>query len=265
MNTDRERSADGKWEQSEDIASLFFERKNMGHSKKPLDARLRAAADMVLEAIHDISMPCVADIGCDHGFVTAYLIRQRPDIHMIASDISEASLKKTEILLSQTGLDQNVEVICGDGLKVLESKKADAVLIAGMGGETIRQILEEGIDYCASADLFLQANTDVPLLREGLAGIGLGIARESFPEAGGRRYVIIEASKKAEVLSSPESWLLGTAVNGISSQGQRAYLTRMLEQMRGTHAKLMESGTKRSQAKVPEIEKTIEILERVLL
>ena len=116
----------------------------MGHSKKPLDARLRAAADMALETLRGVEHPHAADIGCDHGFVTAYLLRQRPELSMIAGDISEASLAKARILLSQAGLESQVQTICGDGLSVLDGQpQMDVILIAGMGGRTILEILRQ--------------------------------------------------------------------------------------------------------------------------
>ena len=160
----------------------------MGHSKKPLDARLRAAADMALETLRGIEHPHAADIGCDHGFVTAYLLRQRPELSMIAGDVSEASLAKARILLSQAGLERQVQTICSDGLSVLDGQpQMDVILIAGMGGRTILDILRQGEQYIGSAGLILQANTEVPALREGLSSLGIGLKREAFPEGGSER------------------------------------------------------------------------------
>ncbi len=203
----------------------------MGHSKKPLDARLRAAADMALETLRGVEHPYAADIGCDHGFITAYLLRQRPDLSMIAGDISESSLAKAQILLSQAGLENQVHTICGDGLSVLDGQPhMDVILIAGMGGRTILEILQKGERYIGSAGLVLQANTDIPVLREGLSRMGIGLKREAFPESGGRRYVVLLAGRDASVMKSSAEYLLGTAVYGIESMGQRLYLQSMREQ-----------------------------------
>ena len=223
----------------------------MYHSKKPLDARLRAAADMALETLRGIEHPHAADIGCDHGFVTAYLLRQRPDLSMIAGDISEASLAKTRILLSQTGMERQVTAICGDGLEILRDQPPmDVILIAGMGGRSILEILERGQDYIGQAGLILQANTDIPALREGLCRLGIGILREAFPEAGGRQYVVLLASKDAPLLDTPTGFRLGTAVRGIEGMGQRKYLLSIRAQLVKKTEKLSDAGNARAKAQL---------------
>ncbi|MBQ8092105.1 MAG: SAM-dependent methyltransferase [Clostridia bacterium] len=237
----------------------------MGHSKKPLDARLRAAADMALETLRGIDQPHAADIGCDHGFVTAYLLRQRPELSMIAGDISEASLAKTSILLSQMGMEHKAITRCGDGLEVLSGQPPmDVILIAGMGGKTILEILDRGRENIGNATLVLQANTDIPLLREGLYRLGLGIIREAFPEAGGRRYVVIMAKKGTLLLDTPAGFKFGTAVRGIESMGQRLYLAGLLQQLQKTSEKLSCSGTARTKAKYEAALEEIEELNRLL-
>lgn len=237
----------------------------MGHSKKPLDARLRAAADMALETIRGIEHPHAADIGCDHGFVTAYLLRQRPDLSMIAGDVSEASLAKAQVLLSQAGLEGQVQTLCGDGLSVLEGQPAmDVILIAGMGGRTVLDILQRGEKYIGTAGLILQANTDVPVLREGLSKMGIGLRREAFPEAGGRRYVVMLAGRNAPVPDGFAGYLLGTAVNGIDSMGQQLYLRSMREQTAQKVAKLAASGTSSAKKKLEEANRILEEIDRVL-
>ena len=237
----------------------------MGHSKKPLDARLRAAADMALETLRGVEHPHAADIGCDHGFVTAYLLRQRPELSMIAGDISEASLAKARILLSQAGLESQVQTICGDGLSVLDGQsQMDVILIAGMGGRTILEILRQGERFIGSAGLILQANTEVPALREGLSSLGIGLKREAFPEAGGRRYVVMLADRNSPVCSGPEGFLLGTAVNGIESMGQRLYLQSLREQTAKKTEKLAASATSRSQKNLEETKRILDMIDRVL-
>lgn len=225
----------------------------MYHSKKPLDARLRAAADMALEMLRGIEHPQAADIGCDHGFTTAYLLRQRPDLRMVAGDISEASLAKARILLSQTGMERQVATICGDGLEVLRDQPAmDVIIIAGMGGRTILEILERGQAFIGQAGLILQPNTEIPALREGLCRLGIGIRREAFPEAGGRQYVVLLAEKDAPILDTPAGFRLGTAVRGIEGMGQRKYLMSIRDQLVKKTEKLSAAATARTKAQLAE-------------
>ena len=83
----------------------------------------------------------VADIGCDHGRLTAALLQQNNCRHVIASDISEPSLKKAEELIRYIGLSDRVSVRCGNGLTVLKPNECDAIAILGMGGTLMAQLL----------------------------------------------------------------------------------------------------------------------------
>lgn len=82
-----------------------------------------------------------ADVGCDHGYCTQYMLVNGLCESAIISDISEKSLKKAQTLLSQYIESGVLRSVCCDGLSKIEN--ADFVLIAGMGGEEIIKILKE--------------------------------------------------------------------------------------------------------------------------
>ena len=69
-----------------------------------LDERLSAAAELAQEALAGIERPVAADIGCDHGFLTAKLLETVPNLTMLASDVSAPSLEKARRLLAERGL-----------------------------------------------------------------------------------------------------------------------------------------------------------------
>ena len=54
-----------------------------------LDARLQAAATLALEAMRGRQHPRAADIGCDHGQLTAYLLEQVPDLTALVAEAHE--------------------------------------------------------------------------------------------------------------------------------------------------------------------------------
>ncbi|NLW24554.1 MAG: SAM-dependent methyltransferase [Clostridia bacterium] len=84
----------------------------------------------------------VADIGTDHGLLPCYLVQKGVSPLAIAADISKGPLKMAERLVSTLLLADRVELRLGDGLKVLNPGEVDTVVIAGMGGATIKNILE---------------------------------------------------------------------------------------------------------------------------
>ena len=104
-----------------------------------LEPRLFELCDMVR------GYSCVADIGCDHGRLSCALLQSFDIKRVIAADISETCLQKARKLAEKCGLLSRIDIRCGDGLSVLCAEEADAVIIAGMGGELISNILENSI------------------------------------------------------------------------------------------------------------------------
>ena len=112
-----------------------------------LRPRLTAAAEL-LETLPDGI--CIADIGCDHGRLSCGLMQRNPSWRCIAADVSAPSQEKARQLAAFTGLSDRVEIRCGDGLSVLREGEADAVVLCGMGGELIVDLLTKASFSLAS-------------------------------------------------------------------------------------------------------------------
>lgn len=187
-----------------------------------LDERLSAIAALVLEAIQGREKPCAADIGCDHGQLTAHLLMRCPELQMIASDVSAPSLEKAKKLLAANGLSDRACVTVADGLAGID-RPVDAIVIAGMGAETILRIVKEGKEKIGDAALIVQSNVDLPLLRTELAHEGFRIEKEVFTRAGGRRYVtMLVRTGESEEIDARKA-LLGSAAGGVQNEEQHAY------------------------------------------
>ena len=86
----------------------------------------------------------IADIGTDHGYVPMLLLKNRISPRVVMSDISEGSLAKARETFAACKLDDRVaasDFRIGDGLSVIEAGEVDEVIIAGLGGHTIKNIL----------------------------------------------------------------------------------------------------------------------------
>ena len=86
----------------------------------------------------------LADIGCDHGYVPVSLIEQGKIRYAIASDINEGPLASCKALVEECGFEDKISCVLSDGLKGISLDDADDILIAGMGGELIFDILKNG-------------------------------------------------------------------------------------------------------------------------
>jgi tRNA (adenine22-N1)-methyltransferase len=105
-----------------------------------LSKRIYALANNVIDG-HSI-----ADIGTDHGYVPMLLMKEGRSPHVIMSDISEGSLAKAKETFAAVHLDDRVsesDFRIGDGLQTIEAGEVDEIIIAGLGGHTIKSILAD--------------------------------------------------------------------------------------------------------------------------
>ena len=189
-----------------------------------LDERLTAIAQLALDAMRDAENPCAADIGCDHGMLAAHLLQVRPDLRVIASDVSAPSLEKARRLITSLGMAERAKFCVADGLDGID-EPVHVIVIAGMGAGTILKIIREGMDKAGCAALIVQANLDIPMLRERLTQMGFAIEKERFAEAAGRQYATLLVRKSDAALRplTQREALLGSAINGMTDKAQRRY------------------------------------------
>ena len=127
-----------------------------------------------------------ADIGCDHGYIAEYMLKNGLCERAYISDISRESLKKAEKLLAEFIAAGRCVPVCADGLSGIH-EPCDLVLIAGMGGEEIVHILE-GHDLPARFALQPMKNSEK--VREFLISRGAKITRD-FTFQDGKFYDFI--------------------------------------------------------------------------
>ncbi|MDO5111280.1 MAG: class I SAM-dependent methyltransferase [Clostridia bacterium] len=137
---------------------------------------------------------CVADIGCDHGRLCAWLLQQGRVARAIGTDVSEASLQKARALCALCGLEDAWALRVGDGLSALTPNEADTLFFCGMGGELIARMLESG-DMIARAArcIVMQPMRGTAELREYLYTHAYEIFDEQIVLDAGRYYQIIAA------------------------------------------------------------------------
>lgn len=108
---------------------------------------------------------CVADIGCDHGLLSVALIESGRSEYVIASDISKDSLEKAYKLVLEKGLESKVDCVLSDGLAHLTDRHTDVIVIAGMGGHLISEIISKEMSVAAGPELILCPHSNADELR----------------------------------------------------------------------------------------------------
>lgn len=109
----------------------------------------------------------IMDVGTDHGYIAIELIKRNLADKVIASDINKDPLNKAKLNVSLEGLSNKIELRLGGGLTPVKENEVNGVLIAGMGGNLIRDILENDIKKVKNMDyLVLQPAQNPEVLRE---------------------------------------------------------------------------------------------------
>lgn len=176
---------------------------NMDNKEIILSKRMQMVADMVTKG------SVVADIGCDHGFVSIYLTEKGICPHVIAMDVNEGPLLRAKEHIVERGLSSRIDVRLSDGMKQLQDREADAVIIAGMGGRLVIKILSAHMDRVRNLrEIILQPQSEIHLVRTFLSGNGFSIVQEDMVEDAGKYYPCIKASYcgKKEEYTDCEAW-----------------------------------------------------------
>ena len=162
--------------------------------------RLCAIAGMVTKGNR------LADVGCDHGYLSIYLVEERIVPSAIAMDVRPGPLSRARENISRYGLEDYIETRLSDGLTKLEPGEGDTLVIAGMGGPLMERILNEGTKVREGfQELILQPQSDLPHFRHFLSEIGWEIVREEMIKEDGKFYPMMKA-----VHGEKENFLPGT-------------------------------------------------------
>ncbi|MCL2697754.1 MAG: class I SAM-dependent methyltransferase [Oscillospiraceae bacterium] len=147
-----------------------------------LDGRLAACAALVRRG------SSVADIGTDHALIPVFLW-QSGWTDIIASDIKQGPLESARRNAEKYGAD--VKLLLSNGFEKLPCR--DDIIIAGMGGETIAEILAGCVYKDENTRFILQPMTRQDRLRRSLSEIGFGIVHETITYEHRRTYTVIYA------------------------------------------------------------------------
>ena len=138
---------------------------------------------------------CVADIGCDHGYLSIELVRRGLFKRAVAMDLRKGPLKAAEENIKEAGLEERIECRLSDGLEALEEGVADTAVCAGMGGMLIIDIMKASLLKFKSLKKFVLApQSDMSAVRRYLKQEGFHIKDEGLSEDAGKYYQMLLVS-----------------------------------------------------------------------
>ena len=197
-----------------------------------LDDRLRCAFDLLRGSA------AVADIGCDHGKLTAALLLEGGCRRVIAGDISPDCLQKTREIIERYGLQDKAETRLGSGLSVLFPGECDAAAILGMGGELMLELLTDSKAVAEAMDkLVLQPMSGIEELRQWLYEERWHVMADRLISVGRRWYQLLSVQKADRPDPWPEGfpvdcWLVGYRSFVDRELGLKPYCQEQLQKRR---------------------------------
>ena len=168
-----------------------------------LSKRLQTIADFVKKGA------VVADIGTDHAHIPIYLIKNNIISKAYACDINKGPLEKAKENIENFGVSENIVLRLSNGLDKMSNKEADTIIIAGMGGELIIDILERGKSFFNKKNTFiLSPHTKTDEVRDYLLRKGFEILKEDMCIDEGKFYTVMEGRYTENKLMYSEAELL---------------------------------------------------------
>lgn len=151
-----------------------------------LGKRLKKVAGLILPSDK------LADVGCDHGYLSVYLIEKQICKYVIAMDVNKGPLQKAEENIRRFGYKDYIETRLSNGLNKLNINEAEGYICAGMGGPLALEILWNDRDKVKEMrQVILQPQSELWLVRRTLKQWGFVIDKEDIEFEDGKYYFMM--------------------------------------------------------------------------
>lgn len=193
-----------------------------------------------------------ADVGCDHGYIAYEMLKNRKCDRVIASDISAECLQKAETLLRETFPDKYTAVV-SDGFENVGN--CDCALIAGMGGDTIADILAAAAGRLPEY-LVLQPMKNSQRVRRDLVSLGYEILRD-YTFRDGKFYDVILAKKGGNKTYTADDYIYGRDNLIEKSEDFVALVNSRIDELKDAKEKASETSKNEIDKRITELERVI--------
>lgn len=223
-----------------------------------LTPRLQTIADLVPHG------GIVGDVGTDHGYVPIYLVETGVCQKAIATDINEGPTDNARQAVNEADLKESIDVRLGGGLVPYEIGEVDTVIIAGMGGLLIRDILLERPEMTKSVKTFiLQPMVAQDELRAWLVANHFKIIDEKLSQEAHRMYEIIVVEHGDMTVEDPLSYELGVKLLKAEDPLSKVFLDKKIKKITEIINGLEASKKEESKLKIPELKSKLERMEAI--
>lgn len=184
---------------------------------------------------------CVVDVGCDHGFLSIYLVQQGISPRVLAMDVRKGPLSGAQEHIAEYGMGDYIETRLSDGLLEYRIGEAQSLVCAGMGGKLMMKILKESEEKAKSLEeLILQPQSELPAFRRFLKAEGYLTLDENILCEEGKYYFLFKvcyAPGKESAEEEPQA-VLYEKYGRLLLQRRHPVLKEYLESMRASAEKI---------------------------
>lgn len=204
----------------------------------------------------------VADIGTDHAYLPVYLISHGISKKAFAADIGRGPLLNAEKTVTEYGLNDKITLVLSDGLKKIDLSAVDTVILAGMGGDLIKDILScADIEQLKKIHIIAQPQSHAEKVRGFLTQNGFEIEREDICLDSKHVYICMSASftGRTEYPCSYEYY--GELIKN-NNELVRPFIKNQIMHMRKKLDALMKASSSSEEAKI--LSETINNIEKAI-
>ncbi len=157
----------------------------------------------------------VLDVGTDHGLLPIMLVKDGVTNKVVASDLNKEPLNAAIDNIKAEGLESVIETMLMNGIEGIEENQYDTIVIAGMGGITISEIIKSKKH---NGRFIIHSTTNLIDVREAIQEIGFEITDEWVAFEGKVHNVIIEAKPGKMNLEDKEKFMGPSLINKVDKQ-----------------------------------------------
>lgn len=199
-----------------------------------LSKRLKHVADLVEMGSR------LADVGTDHGYVPIYLVSKGVCSCAIAMDIRKGPLERARAHIAQSGLEDKIQVRLSDGLCELTPGEADCMVAAGMGGNLIIHILEQGREAVSKMRAcILQPQSEISKVRKYLWEHQFYIEKEDMVLEDGKFYPMMRVRPNHTQVVEKKMYELYAQFGQFLLENKHPVLVRFVEKEYKLNQKLL--------------------------
>ncbi|MGN0467247.1 MAG: class I SAM-dependent methyltransferase [Acutalibacteraceae bacterium] len=211
-------------------------------SQIKLDARLSLIASLVKKD------SVLIDIGTDHGYLPAFLVENGICKSAVACDVKEKPLENARKTVSDAGLCDKIQTVLSDGLDSVEENCGDVIVLAGMGGDLIANILSR----CSwiknkNIEIIAQPMTHAEQVRSFFINNGFEIAEEKACFCASHYYCVIKAVYTGKTNEHPKGYIYYGELLRNKDENSAQFLSKQFLRLKKRYEALLNSGKEKEE------------------